>query len=82
MDIEFEEERCDGRGGSLFRREGYKHISFFLQEIEEEVCGQRRSETFSLRREEENVIICSLAVLEEGEVARFRGIGREVETAC
>ena len=64
-DIEFEKRRLNSSGCGRFAREGNENVSFLLQEFENVVRGKRRTKTFRLRGEENDMVVCSLSMSEE-----------------
>jgi hypothetical protein len=70
-DVEFEKRRLDSRGCNRFAGERDEDVSFLLQEFEKVVRGERRAEAFRFAGEEEDVVVCSLAMSEQRELVGF-----------
>jgi hypothetical protein len=81
VDIEFEEQRDDGAGGRAVGGEGEQDVAVLLEELENDLRGKGRSKAFCSRREEDEVVVGALAVLEDGEFVVLRGFEGELETS-
>jgi hypothetical protein len=64
VDVEFGEHSLDGRRCSVFAREGDEDVSILLHEFQEVVRCEGRAEAFGLARQEEDMVVCSFAVLQ------------------
>lgn len=79
--VELEEKRGDGRGDRLFRGQGQQDVAVLVDIVDEDGGSQVGAEAFGLGREEDEVVVSELAVLEEGEGGRLGRFEREGEAA-
>ena len=70
-DVEFEECCLNSCRCSSFAGEREEQVALFLQELEEVVGSKGRAEAFRFAWENDNVIECSLVVLEERQLIGF-----------
>ena len=80
-DVELEEEGLDGGGGDLLAGERNENISVFLKEFKKVVGGQSWAEAFRLCGEQEDVVVGSFIMLEEGDFVSLGRFDSCMETA-
>jgi hypothetical protein len=61
----------DGSGRRCVTREGNNDVSLLFQEFEYVVRSEGGAEAFRLRGEQEDVVVCALAMFEERELGSF-----------
>jgi len=66
-DIEFEKERCNSGRDRLVGGEGEQNIAVVVDVVDEGVGGQLGTEALGLGRQEDKMVVCEIAVLEQRE---------------
>ena len=66
-DIEFEKEGSNSGGDRLVGGEGEQNVAVVVDVVDEDVGCQLRTETLGLGREEDDMVVCEVAVLEQRE---------------
>lgn len=80
--IEFQQKAADGGRDCALSRKSKENIGTGIDELDDRVGGQGRTEAFRLGGEEEQVGVGGLAVLEEGELSVFGGAVGDLEASC
>ena len=80
--VQLQQKAADGGRDGALAREGKKHVGASINELDDRVGCQGRTETFRLGGEEEQVGVGGFAVLEERQLSIFGGAVGDLEASC